>query len=336
MGSAESNVWSKDPSGNNFANATFASVTEGRAVTLGQTIEPNDISFGPGTYNFGLIVERYGGELDVNVSITNEATGFSIVSPSFTEANASRQTFVFDRVGLLAGSTLDADQIRFQNMDVAVSDIARPTLEVHSSGLVVMTNPTNQAEDLTQYEIASAAGSLNPSGWASLDDGESNDPVGSGWDQAGGSSANLLAEVNLLSSETLTAGEHRSLGEAFVAGAAPDLAFHYTAAGEIRRGIVKYVQSGDFNRDGSVDAADYVLWRKSKGATVPAGSFADGDGNGQIDAADLVVFRNNFGAGDLAAVQAVTAPEPAAWIAISFLAPMFVGRMRGFHRRHRN
>jgi hypothetical protein len=328
MTSAESTTWSKNPSGNGFATATFASVTENRAVALGQTSEPNGTSFDPGTYDFTLAVERFGSELEISMSISNDATGFSIVSPRFAESDPSRLTYSFDQVGILAGSSLDADQIRFRNVDVAVSEIATPTLEVYSSGLVVLTNPIGPPEQLTQYEISSSTASLNPSGWLSLDDRENNDPVGTGWDQAGGASSSILAEVNLLSSKTLAVGEHVSLGQAFAPGGTPDLAFRYTAEGELRRGVVKYVQSGDFNRDGAVDAADYVVWRSTYGETVAAGSFADGDGSGQVDEADLAVFRNNFGRGSFAAGQAIAAPEPGIAAVLCTIVPLLLQRTR--------
>ena len=38
--------------------------------------------------------------------------------------------------------------------------------------------------------------------------------------------------------------------------------------------------SADFNSDGIVDAADYVVWRKNEGNSVPAGTLGDADGNG--------------------------------------------------------
>jgi hypothetical protein len=45
---------------------------------------------------------------------------------------------------------------------------------------------------------------------------------------------------------------------------------------------------GDYNADGTVDAADYVVWRKGNIA-------ADGNHNGRVDAGDYTVWRNNFG-----------------------------------------
>ena len=54
--------------------------------------------------------------------------------------------------------------------------------------------------------------------------------------------------------------------------------------------------TGDYNRNGTVDAADYPLWRDTLGQTVdPAGSGADGDGNGTVEQADYDIWRAAFG-----------------------------------------
>jgi hypothetical protein len=52
--------------------------------------------------------------------------------------------------------------------------------------------------------------------------------------------------------------------------------------------------TGDYNGNGTVDAADYVVWRKSVGQT-GAGLPADGDGDMDVDEADYGVWRANFG-----------------------------------------
>ena len=104
LGSAESIVWSKDPTGTSFATTTFASVAAGRGFTLGQVSEPNGNSFVPGTYAFKMTVQRFGNESLVKVGITNSATGFAIETPFYSESNPSRRTFAFDRVGFLSGS----------------------------------------------------------------------------------------------------------------------------------------------------------------------------------------------------------------------------------------
>jgi hypothetical protein len=69
---------------------------------------------------------------------------------------------------------------------------------------------------------------------------------------------------------------------------------------------------GDYNDDDSVDAADYVVWRKTLGQNVSQGTAADGDGNGTIGPADYNVWRANFGVTRSGAGSSDTAvPEPA-------------------------
>jgi hypothetical protein len=54
--------------------------------------------------------------------------------------------------------------------------------------------------------------------------------------------------------------------------------------------------TGDYNRNALVDAADYVLWRKTLTQPVdPAGSGADGDGDGTVDDDDYGVWRAAYG-----------------------------------------
>lgn len=52
--------------------------------------------------------------------------------------------------------------------------------------------------------------------------------------------------------------------------------------------------AGDYNFDGSVDAADYTVWRDSLGQTGRSLA-ADGDGDGVVGAGDYDVWRLNFG-----------------------------------------
>jgi hypothetical protein len=72
---------------------------------------------------------------------------------------------------------------------------------------------------------------------------------------------------------------------------------------------------GDYNGNGAVDAADYVVWRKTLDTSVPNYSGADGNGNGVVDQDDHAVWRAHFGqtlpaeAGSLVAA-APAAPEP--------------------------
>jgi hypothetical protein len=62
------------------------------------------------------------------------------------------------------------------------------------------------------------------------------------------------------------------------------------------RAVAPAQTTGDYNHNGTVDAADYVLWRQTLNQSAsPAGSGADGSGNGSIDAADYNFWRARFG-----------------------------------------
>lgn len=52
---------------------------------------------------------------------------------------------------------------------------------------------------------------------------------------------------------------------------------------------------GDYNKNGIVDAADYVVWRDQSGQVVTACSGADGNCNGFVDTFDYQRWRESFG-----------------------------------------
>jgi autotransporter-associated beta strand protein len=88
---------------------------------------------------------------------------------------------------------------------------------------------------------------------------------------------------------------------------------------------------GDYNGDGFVNAADYVMWRDTLGSMELLD--ADGDGNDIVDAGDYPVWSANFGASEgvgsssnaLSATAAV--PEPAS-IALLLAAALGVIGLR--------
>jgi hypothetical protein len=66
---------------------------------------------------------------------------------------------------------------------------------------------------------------------------------------------------------------------------------------------------GDFDGDGDVDGADFVVWQTN--FPLSNGAFqGDGDGDGDVDGADFVIWQTNFPFTSGAAVSPV--PEPAA------------------------
>ncbi len=67
---------------------------------------------------------------------------------------------------------------------------------------------------------------------------------------------------------------------------------------------------GDYNGNGSVDAADYTIWRDSFGDSLPAGTGADGNNDGVITEADYLIWRDNFGNTLQALSHSTSIPEP--------------------------
>jgi hypothetical protein len=73
------------------------------------------------------------------------------------------------------------------------------------------------------------------------------------------------------------------------------------------------VANADYNDDGKVDGADFLVWQQNQSATtkvIPLGS-ADGTGDGLVNAADLAFWKTKYGTAVPAAGAATHAvPEP--------------------------
>jgi hypothetical protein len=86
--------------------------------------------------------------------------------------------------------------------------------------------------------------------------------------------------------------------------------------------------AGDYDRSGTVDAADYILWRKTLGQTVGAFSGADGNGDGAIDEVDYDLWRSHFGKffsdRGAAAVDSQQVPEASAGVLASLAAVLLL------------
>src|SRR3954471_16274788 len=92
-----------------------------------------------------------------------------------------------------------------------------------------------------------------------------------------------------------TAKEHQ-LGEThfgrltMTGGSLGVIGSNLLAVGRERENVIF---GGDYNKNATVDAADYPLWRKTLGST--SNLAADGDANGTIEQADYAFWRSRFG-----------------------------------------
>jgi hypothetical protein len=96
------------------------------------------------------------------------------------------------------------------------------------------------------------------------------------------------------------------------------------------------VPAGDYNNDGRINAADYIVWRQTRGQT-GSGLAADGNGDNTVDQADFEVWRAHFGqtAGGGAGIAApVAVPEPATTVLLLFGACIGIRRRRRTNSDH--
>jgi fibronectin-binding autotransporter adhesin len=88
--------------------------------------------------------------------------------------------------------------------------------------------------------------------------------------------------------------------------------------------------AGDYNDNGVVDAADYVLWRKRLGTDTQLDNEVPGVTEGSVTPDDYDAWRNRFGntAGGGAGALAGQVPEPATIALLAFALPLVARRRR--------
>ncbi|WP_425399366.1 dockerin type I domain-containing protein [Aeoliella sp.] len=206
-------------------------------------------------------------------------------------------------------------------------DVEPLVLEVNlTSGNATILNEGDDTFDIDTYKILSDTG-----GSGSLDNSWSG--LGGDWLKGGASDAYALSEFNLGSSLVIGPSGNHSLGGVFnTSTGAEDLSFVYTTGGlVVMEGTVRYVTGGvdaDFNGDGTVNIADYTIWRNSLGATgITPYDLGDADGDGNVTSTDYDLWKSNFGTGAAAAVATAQVPEPSsvALIAIAFAGVLLAG-----------
>jgi autotransporter-associated beta strand protein len=90
---------------------------------------------------------------------------------------------------------------------------------------------------------------------------------------------------------------------------------------------VPVLENADFNDDGNVDGADFLIWQRGLGA----GGLSQGDANGdnQVNGADLAIWKAQFGTTGLSTGAAGAVPEPASlWLVGAAIGALGVRRSR--------
>lgn len=80
--------------------------------------------------------------------------------------------------------------------------------------------------------------------------------------------------------------------------------------------------AGDYNANGTVDAADYTVWRNA--LSTGGGLFNETATLGTATVEDYSVWKSQFGAAGAGSIAALTVPEPSAlWLAVCALAGLW-------------
>lgn len=266
----------------------------------------------------------------------NFGSVFSPAAVSAAQLNAGLGVEVRDVVfqyrepGVLGGTTGVVEYIGETVTNNLVVKIA-------SNGTAVLENESPFALEIDGFALTSASGALNGSWGGSPDLTLSN----SAW-QLGSTSPTGLGQVSLTSSETLDAavvgvvqaGGRLNLGSIFTPGSANDIEFRFLRVGEDDGegfvGVVEYASSlvrfeGDYNNDGSVDAADYTVWRDNNGTM---NILPNDPTPGVVDQSDYDLWVANYGS-SAATAEASAVPEPAGLLAaLVGVAAAVAGRRR--------
>jgi hypothetical protein len=187
-------------------------------------------------------------------------------------------TFPDGRFGLY--TAWQGPQPTFSDFEVFDLNFGLSATVDRATGNITLRNAGTTPFEFDYYQLDSASGSLNVAGWNSLSDQNFQSggaAPGQSWDEAGGSGPTALGEAFLQAGSMMAANSSVSIGNAyngFVNGEDLTLTFRLTS-GDVLTGNINYIGTppaslpGDYNMNGVVDAADYVVWRKNDGT--PAG-----------------------------------------------------------------
>jgi len=105
------------PGGSGFDTTSFTSLSTTHAQSIASSLDPGSAPFEDGTYQFEMTLARNGPNIDVFGSLDSDSFSNSWSVPDISPASGLDATF--NRVGLVAGEGMRADQLQFRNLDVS-------------------------------------------------------------------------------------------------------------------------------------------------------------------------------------------------------------------------
>ena len=253
-----------------------------------------------GLTNTGTI--SVGGSLDVIGAVTN----------SSTVATTTGSTVRFFGPVSGPGSYTGSGTVVFLN---TFSPGASPAA-VSFSGDVALEGSSNLVIELggpaagSQYDTLAAGGSAALGGALDVD-------------LIGGFVPTVGSEFQIVAAPAGISGKFSSALLPSLTGASWQLNYQPNAVS------LRVALAGDFNFSGTVDAADYTLWRDAAGQTGVALA-ADANNDGQVDAADYAVWKMHFGqstGGSGGSIRGAV-PEPSSAVLLVTLLGLAVIRQR--------
>jgi hypothetical protein len=311
----------------NGTNAGGVQPPRGNLFVTGTTIDNNTAAFGGGIWT-----------RDGNVNVTsstisgNQASGaggglawfpFAYPGSPLTSAAIQHTTIAFNSAGALGGGVFIAgSQLTLDHAIVAPNAAAvGPELTgVFGSALDASFSLIGNSRDSGLAEAPLGMPDSNGNLIGGPINGLIDPKLGPLADNGGPTFTHAL----LVGSPALDAGDPAAIPPVFAPpfdqrGAPFARVFDGAGGGDPRIDIGAFelppsspAAFGDYNRNGLVDAADYVLWRKTLGQSVGPYEGADGNGSGIIDEADYTVWRARIGTipGPLAPVDDSSPPMP--------------------------
>ncbi|HEX5470488.1 MAG TPA: hypothetical protein VFW73_01310 [Lacipirellulaceae bacterium] len=338
--------------------AMFGSgIAQSSTILLDRDVTVKSLQFDNATYCYALAgtgnlnLKSSAGHASINVLHGAHQIQANVELQSTTDVSTSAASSLdFDGVVAFGGHTLNiaaSSNVRFQNvLDDATGGIVN-NAGMLSGGGRINANLNNQSGGVVSP--GDGLGTLRIDGAFTQDDSSSLAV------ELGGYTAGQFDVLAVTGAATLSGtltvsfvnGFSPTVGDSFTVltttagivdnglllGGASAGSFYFNIVGD---GLVLHAGLlGDYNQNGIVDAADYVIWRKTLGST--SDLQADGNGNHLVDASDYDQWRVNFGrtlTGGSSASSIVAVPEPSIAILLLIVA-LAAACARGHLRRTR-